>query len=252
MANKKKRRPRNRPRATGGERTDGAPRGGGAPPRRDRKAQARQARDDARRRAQRARALQRAGLFAISGAVAIGVLWWFQRAPAPSAIPQTAVQAAQAAGCTTVQTPVSDPVRTHLQPGESYTYDQHPATSGPHDPSPLPSSPAVYTAPVEETRAVHFLEHAGVILYYRADGDGALPKDVVDALDTVATDRPNTLAAPYPDLPAGQSIALAAWNKLQTCPGNVTAVQATTIANGFDDAFVCTSNAPEPKVSSDC
>ncbi len=37
---------------------------------------------------------------------------------------------------------------------------------------------------------MHFLEHAGVILYYRADGAGALPADVVDALAGVAHASP--------------------------------------------------------------
>ena len=137
-------------------------------------------------------------------------------------------------------------------PGQTTTYTQHPATSGIHNPTPLPTSPEVYTKPVDETKAVHFLEHAGVILYYRQSGPAALPSDVVGALAGVAHAQRNTLLIPYPDLPTGTSLALATWNKLQTCPASVTASQATTIANGFVDAFVCTSNAPEPKTSPDC
>ena len=110
----------------------------------------------------------------------------------------------------------------------------------------------MYTVPVDETQAVHFLEHAGVILYYRADGAGALPAATVKRLAGVAEAQRNTLLAPYPQLPAGTSLAMTAWNKLQTCPAAVTAEQAVTIANGFVDAFVCTSNAPEPNNSGDC
>jgi hypothetical protein len=47
-------------------------------------------------------------------------------------------------------------------------------------------------------------------------------------------------------------LAISTWNKLQTCPATVTADQATTITNGFASAYVCTSNAPEPKISPDC
>jgi len=46
--------------------------------------------------------------------------------------------------------------------------------------------------------------------------------------------------------------AVTAWNKLLTCPGTVTASQATTIAKGFMTAFECTSNAPEPTSSGKC
>lgn len=192
-------------------------------------------------------------MFAVAGVVLLGVLWWFQRASSPRPIPKAAVAAAEAAVCSGVETPSGDaPGGLHLESGQSYTYEQHPPTSGYHDPSALPSSPEVYTAPVPETQAVHFLEHAGVILYYRADGDGALPQDVIDSLATVAKQQKNTLVAPYRSLPAGTSMAMTAWNKLQTCPGTVTASQASTIANGFVTAFGCTANAPEPKASDDC
>ncbi len=185
--------------------------------------------------------------------VSFGVLWYLQRAPGAGAIPAAAVATASAAGCTPVTQPLADaPGGQHLQPGQTTSYDQHPATSGVHAPTPLPTTPDVYTSPVDETQAVHFLEHAGVILYYRADGSDALPEATVARLAQVAHERPNTLLIPYPDLPDGQSLALAAWNRLQTCPSSVSPDQAAAIANAFVDAFVCTSNAPEPKASPDC
>ena len=87
-----------------------------------------------------------------------------------------------------------------------------------HDPSPLPIPPRVYTEPISETNAVHNLEHGAVIMYYRQSGDAALPQDVVDRLATIANDGHNTILAPYGPLPDGTALALAAWNKLQTCP----------------------------------
>ena len=148
--------------------------------------------------------------------------------------------------------PVADaPGGQHLQSGEA-NFDQHPATSGPHDPAPLPDSPNVYTQPVPETQAVHSLEHAGILVYYRSDGDGALPADVVDSLTQIVDGAKNTILAPYDTLPEGTSLALAAWNELQTCPGTITAAQADSVTQGFIDAYVCTGIAPEPTSSSEC
>ena len=137
-------------------------------------------------------------------------------------------------------------------PAQSTTYPDHPATSGYHDPSPLPIPPRVYTEPINETNAVHNLEHGAVIMYYRQAGDDALPQDVVDRLATIANGGHNTILAPYSPLPDGTALALAAWNKLQTCPSTTTAAQAATISNGFIDAFLCTSNAPEGNLGEGC
>lgn len=152
-----------------------------------------------------------------------------------------------------MQTPVADASGgQHLAPGQTTTYDRRPATSGIHAPSPLPTTPEVYTAPIDETQAVHFLEHGGVIFYYRVDGADALPQATVDQLAQIAKDRKNTLLIPYPELPDGTSLAFTAWNKLQTCPVSIAPDQAVTLANAFVDAFVCNSNAPEPTSSPDC
>ena len=91
-----------------------------------------------------------------------------------------------------------------------------------------------------------------MILYYRDTGPDKLDQTVIDALAKVAQDQRNTLLAPYPDLPDGASLALTAWNTLQTCPATITAAQASTVANGFVNAFACTSVGPEPKASDDC
>ena len=137
--------------------------------------------------------------------------------------------------------------------GTPISYDQRPPTSGDHYAEVVAAQdPAILTETLDEPASVHFLEHAGIIAYYQDSGDAALPDDVVSAVGEVATAQPNMLMAPFPDLPDGTSLALTAWNKELTCPGSVTAAQARTIANGFADAFVCTSNAPEPKSSGAC
>lgn len=255
MANKK-RKPRNRTTSAG--RPPGA--SGGAPAssqasstRREKKELARAAREAEAKRRARSATIRRAAVFSVAGLAAFGTLWWLQRATSPRPVSQAAVQAASAAGCTTPSRPLADaPGGQHLQSGEAHTYDQHPATSGPHDPAPLPDSPNVYTQPVPETQAVHSLEHSGILVYYRSDGDGALSADTVDSLSKVVDGATNTILAPYDGLPDGTSLALAAWNELQTCPGTITADQAGTVTQGFIDAFVCTGIAPEPKASSEC
>jgi hypothetical protein len=221
-----------------------------SPPRRERKEAVRREREAQRKRAVRQSALRRVTVLTLAMLVAFLALSYLHRAPLARPIPAADVAAAKAAGCTTVQTPAaSAPGNLHLQPNQAYTYTQHPATSGYHDPSPLGFSTHVFTAPVPETRAVHNLEHAGIFIYYRPDGDGALPKDVVDALAQVANTSRNTVMAPYRDLPIGTSLALAAWNKLQTCPGTINKDQAAAVAQGFEYSLSCTSNAPEAKAA---
>ncbi|MGH2660168.1 MAG: DUF3105 domain-containing protein [Actinomycetota bacterium] len=212
-----------------------------------RKDQARQARETALRRARRARTTRRV---AWAGALGVGTfvaLYLVLRVGGPKPIPDAALAAAEAAGCGAVQTPAASASGgQHLARGEDYTYPDHPATSGLHDPSPLPAEPKVYTDPVQETRAVHNLEHAYVLIYYRADGPDALAEDVVERLASFAESEDKVLMAPYPQLDEGTSLALAAWNKLWECPAAVTADQARTIASGFVEAYRGTGNAPEP------
>jgi hypothetical protein len=253
MSNKKKkrRRPSGTQPADGqvDERPAASRSQGASPVRRERKELVRQAREAERKRAARTRLIRQVLTFSLVGVAVLGVVWFIQRAAGTRPIPAYAVVKAKAAGCTGVTTPTNNPVRDHLASGESHTYDQKPATSGPHDPSPLPLLPHVETAPVQETSAVHSLEHGEILIYYRADGDGALPADAISSLAEVANSSENTKLAPYPDLPGGTSLALAAWNKLQTCPGTITADQAKSVAYGFEFAFACTGNAPESKAA---
>lgn len=248
MAKKRKRRPR--PDATSGaapapERAREAERPTQGDRRRRRKEEARRLREEERKRIRRRSLLRRGAVLGVLSAAAVGV-FLFVRAQAPGAIPAEARAAAEAAGCTDVATPVSSaPGGQHLQPGESFTYDQRPATSGTHDPRSLPAEPKVNTSPVPETLAVHNLEHAYVIVYYRAEGPEALPAEVVDRLAGVVQGEDKVLMAPYPELPEGASLALAAWNKLQTCPSSISPEQADEVAAGFIEAYRGTSNAPE-------
>jgi uncharacterized protein DUF3105 len=253
MANKRKRKPR-RPQTTRPATPAATPRSGGGanPERRERKEQARQAREAARKRAQRSARIRRLTTFAVIGAIGVGVVFFLQRASSPRAIAADAVEAADAAGCD-IRTPAtSAPGSLHLSAGQSPNYTELPATSGLHDPSPLGVPPRVYDEPIEETRAVHDLEHGAVIMYYRQSGDGALPQAIVGRLTTIANTGHSVILAPYEQLPEGTALAMTAWNKIQTCPATVTGPQAREIARGFIDAYVCTSNAPEGNLGEGC
>ena len=227
-------------------------------PRADRQARKQQARAarEAALRAQRRRATIRRFVVSVAVATAlVGGFLFLTRVGGPDPVPQAALDAASAAGCSDVQTPSADAAGSlHLNSGESYTYPQEPATSGYHDPSALSGDVPVYTEMPPETQLVHNLEHAFVNIYYRSSGDQALPSDVVTALAAVAQDDPkdHVILTPHTSLPDGVDLAVAAWNKLLTCPNTVSAVQAASIARGFISAFQCTSNAPEPKASPGC
>lgn len=212
----------------------------------ERKELARRERELARKRFARRRTIRRGVTIAASIAViAVGAYLIF-RVSSPGSVSAEALQIGRVAGCSDVTSPVgSAPGGQHLDSGQPAGYAEQPATSGPHDPAPLPSEPAVYTEPVREENAVHNLEHGYVLLYYRADGPQALPEPVVTRLASIAEQQDKVLLAPYPDLDEGTSLAIAAWNKLWLCPATVSAGDAAAMANSFIEAYRGTSNAPE-------
>ena len=220
--------------------------------RRERKGEARQARQAALQRYRRQRMFRRGLVWGGAALAAVLVLYFFQRGgPSGSgALPKLTTNTATTAGCTALQKP-EDQGRAHIPSGSSYTYPQQPPTSGPHDPSPLPAG--VYTTPQPETRLVHSLEHGAVEFTYESSGQNALPGDVVAALKGVAsgngrvilTPSPETLSAPLDGKSFTPSLAFAAWDRLIECPGTITATQAKVLAQGWVAAFVNASNAPE-------
>jgi hypothetical protein len=224
------------------------PRGGANLERRDRKEEARRMREAERRRARRASALRRTFTSMGIAVAAVAAIVLFRSFGGPNDIPQAAVRAAQRAGCTEVEQPAaSAPSGQHLQSGQPYTYTDTPATSGLHDPSPLPDDPKVYDQQPPETRAVHSLEHGAVFVYYLPEANGGIPQDVVDRLARIAEESDATFLAPYPSLTPERALTLTAWNRRQSCPAGaeLTPGSAATIVNGFVTAFECTGNAPE-------
>jgi hypothetical protein len=250
MAKKKKRRPP-RPAAE----TAAASRGGANVVRRERKEEARKLREAERRRARRASALRRTVTSIGIATAAVAALTLFRSFGGPNDIPEAAVRAATDAGCTGIDhrpdvTPPSP--NNHLAEGETITYPDPPATSGQHNPTPLPDDPKVYDAPTDETAAVHSMEHGAVFVYYLPEAEGGLAQDVVDRLATIAEGSEATFLTPYPGLTPDRALTLTAWNYRQQCPAGptdqgqgLTPQSAAIIVNGFVTGFECTGEAPE-------
>lgn len=209
----------------------------GRPPARPRPSGPARAKAGAEPSRRRGWAIQAIAIVVIAGMTYVLLL----RAKGPGEISAEALTAADAAGCADLEQPVEpDPSRTHLGSGETFDYPDLPAAAGPHDPQPLPPDPHVYAGPVAETRAVHNLEHAYVLVYH----DG-LATESADALQSFAREQDRVIMAPYPGLPEGTGLALVAWNTRWMCPETVSPGQAVAIAEGFVDAFRGTTVAPE-------
>lgn len=93
--------------------------------------------------------------------------------------------------------------RNHVQTVE--TYPQRPGVGGDH--SPIWTNCGAYDRPVQETRAVHSLEHGAVWISYQP----GLPADDIAKLARLATNQSHVLVSPFP----GQRsrIEATAWGK---------------------------------------
>jgi hypothetical protein len=218
--------------------------------RQERKEEARRERERIIRAARRRRLRARAVRWAVVGVVLAGATGFVAyRFMQDRTLLRRADAAAESLGCGEIQNLPSQG-RGHLQPGSPPPeYPTQPATSGTHSPSTLPSDVHVFEQPVPEPLAVHNLEHAYVIIYYRAEGEEALPENVRGTLADLARAEQKVILAPYPDLAEGRSLAFTAWTKLQECPRVTDADAATLAAEGFIKRFRGTTNAPEPSAA---
>ncbi|MEX1046823.1 MAG: DUF3105 domain-containing protein [Actinomycetota bacterium] len=255
---KKKKRAYTPPETAEGEavETKVAPKKEGPPSeRRERKEEVRRRKEKELKSWQRKNMLRRGIRYAVilGGIAAVTVFFLNRRQAAEEAqgrLEKEAAAAATAAGCTDVENR-EDLGGNHLTANEPFDYPDRPPTSGPHDPGPLPADPHVYNELMQETRAVHNLEHGFVVIYYRDEGKGALPENVVKALEPVARDSYKVIMAPYDGLQEGNALALTGWNRRQQCPSKVDADQATTIARSFIQRFTgngVDSVAPEKDI----
>lgn len=96
-----------------------------------------------------------------------------------------------------------DQSRNHVS--GSVSYPRNPPTGGDH--APVWTNCGSYTAPVEQTRAVHSLEHGAVWLSYRPD----LPQDQVAELTSLAGSQDYLLLSPVTEQTS--PVTASAWGK---------------------------------------
>ena len=102
-----------------------------------------------------------------------------------------------------------DEGRWHLHPGEHWTYDSFPPTSGPHDPVPTP--PGFYRKRQPPEKLVHALEHGNIVIYYAHPASEVMARLKKWAkTDTGRFD--GVIVTPLPGL--GSEVILTAWTKL--------------------------------------
>ena len=158
----------------------------------------------------------------------------------PAELLSQAPDAAQAAGCTEVQTTdfyggldQSSPEyadQAHIEGDERFpelppldSYPSTPPASGPHvGATTLPAG--VYDSPPDLGPLLHSLEHGGSVVWYSPTAPQAQIDEIkafYDQSDPVGQDR--VIVAPYDyegpggQLPDGVQMALVGWRRLQTC-----------------------------------
>lgn len=115
----------------------------------------------------------------------------------------------------------------HINPGQPHPpYDSNPPTSGWHYPT-WPK-PGIYTQALPEEYALHFEEHAGVVIHYNPK---KLPSSQVTQLQAIAKSevyKGHGLVLMMPDPSIPQPIALTAWQYLDpftTVTGNKSKIE---------------------------
>lgn len=117
----------------------------------------------------------------------------------------------------TVGEPQAMDGRTHIATGTpGGPYSSTPAASGPHwDPTQVLNW-GVYQTPQIQERAIHNLEHGGIVIWYQAD---QVTADQIAALENYTrswngTERYKVLVSPWSGSDFGHPIAVVAWTWL--------------------------------------
>jgi hypothetical protein len=216
---------------------------GRRPTKAERKEQARLEREALQRRRASRRRRNRLGVGLIaSGVLVAGVAFFVSpdegALPEPSTLLDRAQTAAQAAGCTDVETtPTFDPPdqdRSHINPLAGPPLSAYPTTppaSGPHadiPPGPLPAGVYDSLTLPELYRAIHSLEHGASIVWYDPAAPAERVARLIDFYDRRLQDaevgQDRVIVAPYDVpgdpaglLPEGRQMALVAWHRLRLC-----------------------------------
>ncbi len=110
--------------------------------------------------------------------------------------------------------------RDHLPPGERYeAYNSNPPTSGPHSPEVLEWK--VYDEPQQREKAVHNMEHGGVVVWHHCVS--AACEDVVRQIRGVVegylSEGALVVMFPYPEM-EDDTVALTSWTRLDKFPAS--------------------------------
>lgn len=121
---------------------------------------------------------------------------------------------ADEAGCTEVEEH-EDEGNEHIEVGADHPpYQTSPPTSGNHWPPDQIADAAFYTAPVENERLVHNMEHGQVVIWYRPD----LESDQLDQLEAIQNQEPvATITVPFAEIEDPYNVVLSAWTVTQSC-----------------------------------
>jgi hypothetical protein len=221
----------------------GRPDQGRRPTKAERKEHARREREALEQRVASRRRRNRLGVGLIaSGVLVAGVAFFASPSPggipAPDALLDRAGQAADAAGCTPVETtPPFEPAdqdQAHIDPNAGPPISLYPTTppaSGPHadiPPGPLPAGVYDSLTPPDLYRAIHSLEHGATIVWYDPAAPAEQVARLIDFYDRRLQDaeigQDRVIVAPYDFagdpaglLPEGRQMAMTAWHRLQSC-----------------------------------
>jgi hypothetical protein len=117
-------------------------------------------------------------------------------------------RAAEGEGALERVEPIPSQGRTHLDRRQTYAYQDHFPTSGPHDPTWTP--PGVYRQPQRATELVHALEHGNIVIYYDAPSPDAMQR--LDRWAALYDDQWSGMVV-TPAAGLGEAIVLTAWAK---------------------------------------
>jgi hypothetical protein len=221
----------------------GRPDQGRRPTKAERKEQARKEREALQQRLASRRRRNRLGMGLIAGGVLVAGLAFVVTPdggaiPAPDVLLARAGRAAEAAGCTGVETtPPFEPAdqdRAHINPAAGppiSAYPTIPPASGPHadiPPGPLPAGVYESLTLPDLYRAIHSLEHGATIVWYDPSAPAQRIAGMIDFYDRRLQDaevgQDRVIVAPYDFLgdpagllPDGRQIALVAWHRLRLC-----------------------------------
>lgn len=96
----------------------------------------------------------------------------------------------------------------------SNCYNSNPPTSGPHDPRALEWG--VYSEAQPKERAIHNMEHGGVVLWYNCESDrctNEIVPQLLDLMNEFEDDRRLIVMMPYPEMEP-DTVAITSWTRL--------------------------------------